>query len=108
MRFLINVVDKVVPNSANQSEMEAIDAFNQKLQDNQHWIFACGLEAPGKVKLIDNTNDQQLVENRPMFIAAENISGFWLINAKDEEEGLALALEASKACNRKVELRPLH
>jgi hypothetical protein len=34
-------------------------------------------------------------------------SGFWIINATDGEQAIALALEGSQACNRKVEVRPL-
>ena len=33
--------------------------------------------------------------------------GFWLIEAADEAVAKELALAGSKACNRKVELRPL-
>jgi hypothetical protein len=34
-------------------------------------------------------------------------SGFWLIRASNSEQAEQLALEGSKACNRRVELRPL-
>ena len=37
----------------------------------------------------------------------ENFSGFWLIEANDLESARTLAFQGSKACNRKVELRPL-
>jgi hypothetical protein len=33
--------------------------------------------------------------------------GFWIIEAKDQEEAQNLALEASLSCNRKVELRQI-
>jgi hypothetical protein len=34
------------------------------------------------------------------------MSGFWLIEAENMETTMRLASERSKACNRKVELRP--
>jgi hypothetical protein len=34
------------------------------------------------------------------------MSGFWLIEAENMETAMRLASEGSKACNRKVELRP--
>jgi hypothetical protein len=43
----------------------------------------------------------------PLHDTLEFMSGFWLINAPDAETAQALAAEGSKACNRKVELRPL-
>jgi hypothetical protein len=36
----------------------------------------------------------------------EHYSGYWLIEAEDLETAKRLASEGSKACNRKVELRP--
>jgi hypothetical protein len=42
------------------------------------------------------------------FDAKENFSGLWLIDAESAEIAKELAFKASKACNRKVELRPLH
>lgn len=108
MRFLINVIDQSIPQPGNATEMSAIDAFNEKLQNNGNWIFAWGLEAPAKAKLIDNRESKNLIENRPLFEGPENISGFWLIEAGDQKEAEHIALEASLACNRKVELRRLH
>ncbi len=34
------------------------------------------------------------------------MSGFWIIQADSLEQAKSLAAEGSKACNRKVELRP--
>jgi len=45
---------------------------------------------------------------QPLFDSKEHYSGLWLIDAADAETAKKLAFEASKACNRKVELRPLH
>lgn len=108
MRFLINVIDSSIPQPGNSSEMAAIDSFNESLQNNGNWIFAWGLQAPAKAKFIDNRESKNLIESRPLVDGPENISGFWLIEAPDEATAELLALEASKACNRKVELRPLH
>jgi hypothetical protein len=48
-----------------------------------------------------------LSTGKPLFDAKENFSGFWLIEAESIEVARALAFAGSKACNRKVELRPL-
>lgn len=106
MRFLISVIDSQ-SNSASTDEMDAIDKFNEKLRENGHWILACGIDSPKSATLIDNRNGANLVKAGSYNQADEYMSGFWLIAATDLEEAQRLAVEGSKACNRKVELRPL-
>jgi hypothetical protein len=107
MRFLISVIDDL-SNSGTPAEMEAIDAFNDGLRENGQWIFAWGLQAPETATVIDNRSGANTETGKPLFDAKENFSGLWLIDAADAETAKKLAYEASKACNRKVELRPLH
>jgi len=106
MKFMIFVIDDS-SGSATSEEMAAIDAFNEKLQSNGHWIFAGGLSGPGRSTLIDNRNGAGIESQTSLFPQAENYSGFWLIETASADEALNLAREGSRACNRKVELRPL-
>jgi hypothetical protein len=48
-----------------------------------------------------------LITDGPLLDSDEYMSGFWLINAKSIEQAKELAVAGSKACNRKVEVRPL-
>jgi hypothetical protein len=107
MKFLISVIDDLT-NSGTPDEMAAINAFNDELRANGHWIFAWGLQAPETATVIDNRNGANIETGRPLFNSKENVSGLWLIEAADLQIAKKLAYEASKACNRKVELRPLH
>ena len=107
MKFLISVIDDL-SNSGTPAEMEGINAFNDGLRDNGQWIFAWGLQAPETATVIDNRNGANTETGKPLFEAKENFSGLWLIEAADAETAKKLAYDASKACNRKVELRPLH
>lgn len=107
MKFLISVIDDL-SNSGTPAEMSAIDAFNDGLRANNQFIFAWGLEDPATATVIDNRNGANTETGKPLFDAKENISGFWLVEAADQESAKRLAFEASKACNRKVELRKLH
>lgn len=106
MRFLISVIDDR-SNSGTEAEMNAVDAFNDKLEANGHWVFACGLADPKTANVFDNRNDAGLVHTGPLFKVQEQFSGFWVIEANDEATARTLAHGGSKACNRKVELRPL-
>jgi hypothetical protein len=107
MKFLISVIDDL-SNSGTPSEMEAIGTFNDGLRANGHWIFAWGLQPPETATVIDNRNGANTETGKPLFDSKENVSGLWLIEAADLQIAKKLAYEASKACNRKVELRPLH
>ena len=100
------MIDDVTASGTPQ-EMAAIDIFNEKLQQNGHWITAGGLAAPESATVIDNRNGANLETGKPLFATKENFSGFWLISADDQDAARKLAFEGSQACNRKVELRPL-
>jgi hypothetical protein len=106
-KFMIFVIDDL-SGLGTPEEMKAIDAFNDQLRADNQWIYAWGLEKPETATVIDNRNDANLSTGKPLFDAAENFSGFWLIQAENPEIAKELAFQASKACNRKVELRPLH
>ena len=106
MRFLLSVIDSA-SRTGSSDEMAAIDIFNDKLQNNGHWIFACGVDSPSTASLIDNRAGAESVVKGSYVDNDEFQSGFWIINAADHDEAIALALEGSKACNRKVEVRPL-
>jgi len=107
MRFLISVIDDL-SNSGIPAEMAEIDKFNDSLRANNQFIFAWGLQAPETATVIDNRNGANSETGKPLFDSKEHYSGLWLIEAADAETAKKLAYEASKACNRKVELRPLH
>lgn len=105
MRFVIFVIDGP-GNPANSHEMADIDAFNEMLQSNGHWITAAGIRPGSSATVIDNRNNKGDVKSGSLFDAPEHYSGFWLIEAGSEEVAHQLALAGSLACNRKVELRP--
>jgi len=106
MKFIIFVIDDL-SGSGTSDEMVAIDAFNEELKANNHWIYAGGLSAIGSATVIDNRNDINIDTGSPLFAAKENFTGFWLIQAQSYEVAKELAFAGSKACNRKVELRAL-
>ena len=107
MKFQISVIDDLT-NSGTPAEMVEIDKFNDELRANGQFIFAWGLHAPESATVIDNRNGANLSTGKPLFDAKENYSGLWIIDVVDAETAEKLAFAASKACNRKVELRPFH
>jgi hypothetical protein len=105
MKYIIFVIDSA-SNSADGNEMAAIDAFNDMLQDKGHWITAAGINHGETATVLDNRNGAGIVTEGSLYSQPEHYSGFWLVEAPDNETALALAAAGSKACNRKVELRP--
>lgn len=103
---MIFVIDTLA-NTGTSDEMVAIDAFNDQMIENKQLIFAGGLAAPSSARVIDNRLGADIDTGKPLFAQAEQFSGFWLIQAESDEVARRLAFEGSKACNRKVELRPL-
>ena len=106
MKFIIFVIDDL-SNSGSPDEMIEINKFNDQLRANGQFIFAGGLSSPENADVIDNRNDANLSTGKPLFANKENFSGFWLIEVESIEVARKLAFAGSKACNRKVELRPL-
>ena len=105
MQYLVSVIDDKT-NSGTAEEAVAIDEFNERLRTGGHWVFAGGLAAPETSTVIDGRGEEPIVTDGPFVEAKEHIAGFWIIEAPDLDVALKLATEGSKACNRKVEVRP--
>jgi hypothetical protein len=107
MQYLVSVIHDSA-SLATPDEMAAIDVFNDRLVAEGHWVFAGGLESPSVATVIDNRGGEALFTDGPFLESKEFIVGFWIIQAPDLDVALRLASEGSKACNRKVEVRPFH
>ena len=105
MQYLVSVIDDTA-GLATPDEMAAIDVFNDRLMAEGYWVFAGGLGAPSSATVIDNRGKEALVTDGPFLESKEYVVGFWIIEAADLDVALKLATAGSKACNRKVEVRP--
>ena len=105
MQYLFCVIDDKT-NSGTQDEQAAIDVFNDRLQAEGSWVFAGGLGSPDTATVIDNGDGEAVFTDGPFVETKELLAGFWIIQAPDLDVALTLATEGSKACNRKVEVRP--
>ena len=105
MQYLVSVIDDTA-GLATPDEMAAIDVFNDRLNAEGHWVFAGGLAALSTATVIDNRGGEAMFSDGPFLESKEFIAGFWIMEAADLDMALKLAAEGSKACNRKVEVRP--
>ena len=106
MQYLVSVLDETA-GLATPEEMAAIDVFNDRLQAEGHWVFAGGLASPSTATVIDNRGSgEAMFTDGPYLESKEFLAGFWVMAAADLDVALRLAAEGSKACNRRVEVRP--
>jgi hypothetical protein len=103
--YLISVIDDRT-GSATTDEISAIDAFNEGLKAGGRWVFAGGLAHPSTATVIDNRGSEVHMTDGPLVESKEYLSGFWIIEASDRDAALGLAAQGSRACNRRVEVRP--
>ena len=104
MRYLFAVIDTQT-NSGTREETVAIDAFNDKIGASCQRLITAGLVAPSLAKVFDNRGEQALVSDGTINQTHEYMSGFWIIDAATDALAHELAAEASKACNRRIEVR---
>ncbi|WP_116948832.1 YciI family protein [Jiangella endophytica] len=105
MRYLVSVIDDKT-DSATPDVMAAIDAFNERIQAEGHWVFAGGLAAPSSATVVDNRGGEALITDGPFLESKEYLAGFWVMEAADLDEALKLAADGSRACDARVEVRP--
>jgi hypothetical protein len=116
VQFLVNVIDDgqaaAVGDtySATEAEAAAVDAFNQRMADAI--VFAAGVSAPVDATVVDaraSAGDAATgpATAGPATATDEYVAGFWVMDLPDAETAARVAHQASQACNRKIELRPL-
>jgi len=105
MQYLVSVIDDGA-GLATPTEEADIDAFNDRLRRDGHWVFAGGIDSPSTATVIDNRGGAAIVSDGPFVETKEYLAGFWIIEAPDLDVALELAADGSRACHRKVEVRP--
>jgi hypothetical protein len=105
-QYLISVLNDSTE-LATDAEMAAIDIFNEALIADGHWVFAGGLSSPDAATVVDGRDGDAVFTDGPFVESKEFIIGFWIIEAADLDVALRLAGRGSKACNRRVEVRPV-
>jgi hypothetical protein len=105
MQYLFSVIDDGTRLATPTEEVDT-DAFNHRLQADGRLVFAGGLGSPDPATVVDNRDGKAVFSDGPFVESKEYLAGFWIVEAPDLDVALKLAAEGSKACNRKVEVRP--
>jgi hypothetical protein len=94
------------PQDVIQKIYKDVDALNQKMQDENAWVFAGGLHEPSTATVVKEKDGEVLTIDGPYAEAKEQVGGFWVIQADDLDAALEWASEATRACRVPIEVRP--
>ena len=89
-----------------QAAFDAVDAFNAELKAHDHWVFAGGLQPADIATVVRTEGGETVTTDGPFAETKEHLGGFWVIEAADLDQALALAEQGSRACRGPVEVRP--
>ena len=107
MRYLFAVIaNRTGEVLADHDEMTAIDSFNEKIEAAGQRIMAAGIATPDQAIVFDFRGTKDSITHGPVVDYDLFMAGFWIIEAENDSVAHALAAEASKACNRPIEVRP--
>jgi hypothetical protein len=113
-RYLLSVFGPAEPTEfgsypSREAMLEAFadtGAFNDRLQSVGRLVLADGLEPATTATTVDGRGERPTFTDGPYLETKEHLGGFWVIEAADLDEALALAAEGSRACRGRVEVRP--
>jgi len=54
-------------------------AFNERLRETGHWVFANGLEAATAATVVDGQGAEPVLTDGPYLESKEYLAGFWII-----------------------------
>ena len=112
-QFMLSVLSSAEIDAANaaltpeqiEPLFDTINRFNDKLKAEGAWVFAGGLAPMEAATRVDNTGEEPIVTDGPFTESKEWIGGFWVIEAPDLDAARVWAVEGSKACGARVEVR---
>jgi hypothetical protein len=95
-----------------ESAMQTVDdadcaANGMALQQSGHYVAAEALQPVATAKTVRVRNGRPVVTDGPFSEAKEVIAGFYLIDARDFDEAVALAAKIPPARVGAIEVRPV-
>lgn len=91
-----------------QRQFDQVDKLNVELQRSGAWVFAAGLHPASSATVVRSAGGQVSTTDGPYAETKEQMGGFWVLEATDLDAALELAARAAAACERPIEVRPLH
>ena len=87
--------------------MQATGTFNDELRSEGSFVYANGLAEASAATVVDARGETLIVTDGPYVESKDYIAGFWIVQVADLDAALALAARGSRACRRRIEVRPM-
>jgi hypothetical protein len=115
MRYVILIYDAETadpspepPDPAVWGEvMTAYNAYTQMLRDKGHYVVGEALQPVTTATTVRITDGQTITTDGPFAETKEGLGGFYLVEAADLDEALALAAQCPGARFGSIEVRPV-
>ncbi len=96
-----------LPSSQRDALIEEYGAFTQSIAKSGHLRGGNELDIVGKAKTIRVRNGKKQVTDGPFAETKEQLGGYYLVEAKDQEEALEIAARIPSARMGSIEVRPI-
>ncbi|MEO8875419.1 MAG: YciI family protein [Polyangiaceae bacterium] len=113
MKYLILIhLDKAEMAALAPSQMMDLNVrhnrLNQELRESGHFLEAEALEPPHTAAILRLRGGKSTVTDGPYAETKEMIAGFYLVEAKDRDEAIAIAERIPAARHGTIEVRQAH
>jgi len=112
MKFLLLVCSEegkmdALPRREWNALIDAHVAYDEVLRERGHFLVAKPLESVRTATTVRITNGKLMVTDGPFAETKEQVAGFFLIEARDHEEAIAVAAKVPSLRHGCIEVRPV-
>jgi hypothetical protein len=98
---------QTMPEGERNAIYGAYGAFTQSIQESGHMVAGDALQPTETATTVRVRNGETLVTDGPFAETKEQLGGYYLVEAKDADEALAIAARIPGAAHGSIEVRPV-
>jgi hypothetical protein len=112
MQYLLLIYDKesewgTLTEAQQSAMMKDYQDFTKSINESGHWRASSQLHPVSKATTVRIRDGKKMVTDGPFAETKEQLGGFYLVEAKDLDEAVALAARVPSARFGSIEVRPL-
>ena len=96
-----------LPSTERDKTLEEYNAFTQSIAQSGHLRGGNELNVTKTAKTVRVRNGKQIVSDGPFAETKEQLGGYYLIEAKDQDKALAIGARIPSARMGSIEVRPI-
>ena len=96
-----------MPSSARDAMLEEYNAFTQGIAKSGHLRGGNELDVTKKARTVRVRSGKKMISDGPFAETKEQLGGYYLVEAKDQDEALAIAARIPSARMGSIEVRPI-